>query len=163
MARKKWFKLLSLRKKKRWRPKKKKWYWKLILALFIIFVIIPWIIAFMWFKKNILEKLPDVSKIENVVFSQTTTITDRNGIVLYKVFNENRKYVHLSKISNNIQNALISIEDKNFWKNPGIDIQGIIRAWIHDVFFGKKQWASTLTQQIIKNLILTRERTLQEN
>ena len=160
MARKKWFKLLSLRKKRRWRPKKKKIWWKLILALFIIFIVFPTIIVYMWFKKNILDKLPNVANIEKVVFSQTTTITDRNGIVLYKVFNENRKYVPLNKISPNIQNALISIEDKNFWKNPWIDIQWIIRAGIHDVFFGKKQGASTLTQQIIKNLILTRDRTI---
>jgi len=160
MARKKWFTLLSLRKKKRGRPKKRKIFWKLILALFVVFVIVPSIIWYMRFKKNILDKLPDISKIENVVFSQTTTITDRNGVVLYKVFNENRRYVSLDKISPNIQNALIAIEDKNFWKNPWIDVYWIIRAGIHDVFFWKKQWASTLTQQIIKNLILTRDRTI---
>jgi membrane peptidoglycan carboxypeptidase len=84
----------------------------------IIFTIIPSVIAYMWFKKNILDKLPPVSNIENVIFSQTTTITDKNGVVLYKVFAENRKYVSLDKISSNIQNALIAIEDKNFWKNP---------------------------------------------
>jgi membrane peptidoglycan carboxypeptidase len=72
----------------------------------------------MWFKKNILDKLPSISKIEDVTFSQTTTITDRNGIVLYKIFDENRKYVSLDKISTNMQNAIIAIEDKNFWKNP---------------------------------------------
>jgi len=160
MAKKKWFKLVSLRKNKRWRPKKKKSYWKLVLILAVIFVSVPSIIAYMWFKKHILDKLPDISKIEKVVFSQTTTITDRNGVVLYKVFSENRKYVSLDKISKNVQNALISIEDKNFWKNPWIDVYGIIRAWLHDVFSGKKQWASTLTQQVIKNLLLTRERTL---
>ena len=160
MAKKKWFKLLSLRKKKRGRPKKKTLFWKLLLAFFVFFVIIPTIIAYMWFKKNILDKLPNVNKIENVVFSQTTTITDKNWVVLYKVFNENRKYVNLDKISPNIQNALISIEDKNFWKNPWIDIYWIIRAGLHDVFLGKRQWASTLTQQIIKNLILTRDKTI---
>ena len=161
MARKKTsFKLISLRKRRRSRPKKKKIFWKVLLILFIVFVSIPSIIAYLWFKKNILDKLPNVNKIENVVFSQTTTITDRNGIVLYKVFNENRKYVKLDKISENMQNAIIAIEDKNFWKNPWIDIQWIIRAWLQDVIFGKRQWASTLTQQLIKNIILTNKKTI---
>ncbi len=160
MVKKNRFKLISLRKSKRWRPKKRKSYWKLVLILAVIFISVPSIIAYMWFKKHILDQLPDISNIEKVVFSQTTTITDRNGVVLYKVFSENRKYVSLDKISKNVQNALISIEDKNFWKNPWIDIYGIIRAWLHDAFLGKKQWASTLTQQVIKNLVLTREKTL---
>jgi len=66
---------------------------KLIIVLLIIFITIPSIVAYMWFKKNILDKVPDVAHIENIVFSQTTKITDRNGVLLYKVFNENRKYV----------------------------------------------------------------------
>jgi antibiotic biosynthesis monooxygenase (ABM) superfamily enzyme len=69
--------LISLRKKRRGRPKKKS-YWKIIFALFVLLMVVPSIIGYMWFKKNILDKLPPVSKIEDVVFSQTTTITDRN-------------------------------------------------------------------------------------
>ena len=159
MARRKKFVLISLRKKKRWRPKKRT-YWKIFLALFLIFFIIPSIIGYMWFKKNILDKLPPVSNIEKVVFSQTTTITDRNGVVLYRVFDENRKYVSLDKISPNVQNAIIATEDKNFWENPWIDIKWIFRAAVHDLIFWQKQGGSTLTQQLIKNLILTREKTI---
>ena len=118
-----------------------------------MFIVIPVVIGYMWFKKNILDGLPPISNIEKVVFSQTTTITDRNWVVLYKVFNENRQYVPFNKISKNIQNAIVAIEDKHFWENPGVDIQWIIRAWIHDIIFGRKQWWSTLTQQLIKNLL----------
>jgi membrane peptidoglycan carboxypeptidase len=42
---------------------------------------------------------------------------------LYKVFDENRKYVTLDKISQNMQNAIVATEDKNFWTNPGIDVK----------------------------------------
>jgi len=125
-----------------------------------MFIVIPVVIGYMWFKKSILDGLPPISNIEKVVFSQTTTITDRNWVVLYKVFNENRQYVPFNKISKNIQNAIVAIEDKHFWENPGVDIQWIIRAWIHDIIFGRKQWWSTLTQQLIKNLLLTNEKTI---
>jgi len=114
----------------------------------------------MWFKKNILDKLPKIANIENIIFSQTTEITDKNWIVLYKLFNENRKYVWIEDISKTMQNAIIWIEDKNFWKNPWIDFQWIIRAWMQDVFFWKTHWASTITQQLIKNLLLTDNKTI---
>lgn len=154
------FKRIFVRAKKRWRPKKKRLYLKLIIALIIVFITIPSIIAYMWFKKNILDKVPNVSKIENVIFSQTTKITDRNGIVLYKVFDENRQYVWIKDISRTMQDAIIAMEDKNFWGNSWIDFKWIIRAWIQDVVFWKKHWASTITQQLIKNLLLTREKTI---
>lgn len=155
--RKKRFSTASLRKKRR---KYNKWKLKILTAILMLFVIIPSIIGYMRFKKNILDKLPPISKIDSIIFSQTTTITDRNWIVLYKVFEENRKYVTFDQISDNMKNAIIAIEDKNFWNNPGIDIQWIIRAAIHDIIFWKRQWGSTLTQQLIKNLILTNERTI---
>jgi len=160
MARRKKFKLISLRKKRRWRPRKKSNFWKLFFVLFVLFLIIPSVFAYMWFKKNILDKLPPISNIEKVVFAQTTTITDRNWVVLYKVFDQNRKYVPLDKISKNMQNAIVATEDKTFWTNPWIDISWIIRAWIHDIIFWQKQWGSTLTQQLIKNLLLTNQRTI---
>jgi ribose/xylose/arabinose/galactoside ABC-type transport system permease subunit len=76
VRRRKKFKFISLRKKRRGRQKKK--YWKLILVLVVMFIVIPVVIGYMWFKKNILDGLPPISNIEKVVFSQTTTITDRN-------------------------------------------------------------------------------------
>ncbi len=57
-------------------------------------------------------------------------------------------------------NAIVSIEDKNFWTNPGIDITGIIRAGIHDIRTWERQGGSTITQQLIKNLLLTNDRTI---
>ena len=160
MARKKKFKLISLRKKRRWRPRKKSNFWKLFFVLFVLFLVIPLVFVFMWFEKNILDKLPPISNIEKIVFAQTTTITDRNWVVLYKVFDQNRKYVPLNKISKNMQNAIIATEDKTFWTNPWIDISWIIRAWIHDIIFWQRQWGSTLTQQLIKNLLLTNKKTI---
>ena len=55
-----------------------------------------------------------------VSFSQSSTIQDRNGKELYKLFEENRQYVEYEKISPNMVNAIIAVEDQDFWTNPGI-------------------------------------------
>lgn len=97
-------------------------------------------------------------------FSQTTNITDRTWkIVLYKLFEENRKYVKLEQISNNMINAIIAVEDKNFWTNPWIDIYWILRAWLYDItnpWWTIHGW-STITQQLIKNLLLNKDKRIE--
>lgn len=132
---------------------------KYSLIAFLSIIVIWWLYWFAWFNKNILKTLPDVSKIENILFAQTTVIQDKNWIVLYKLFDENRKYVPYEQISPNMVNALIAIEDKNFWTNPWFDPVWIIRAWIYDITHRTlKHWWSTITQQLIKNLLLTSDR-----
>jgi penicillin-binding protein 1A len=65
----------------------------------------------------IIRELPDLKKVESLNLSQTTTITDRNGEILYRVFDENREYIPIGKISVTMQNAIIAAEDKTFWSN----------------------------------------------
>lgn len=159
------FKNIKITNRKNTKKKKKnklKFLYFSILFIFFI-IIIPWIIIWFRFKKNILDELPNISKIENISLSQTSIITDRNWEILYKLFEENRKYVHINEISDNIKNAIIAIEDKNFRTNPWIDIVWIIRAGIFDITHpnAPKQWGSTLTQQLIKNVFLTNEKTIE--
>jgi membrane peptidoglycan carboxypeptidase len=52
-----------------------------------------------------------------LVLSQATVITDRQGNVLYKLFQENREYIEFDRISNHMVNAIIAVEDKDFWNN----------------------------------------------
>jgi len=105
--------------------------------------------------------LPDVSELKDMNFSETTVIYDREGNILYKIFSEeNRKYVSLSHISKDAINGTLSIEDKNFYSHPGFDALGIMRAQMknfeeEDI----KQGASTVTQQLAKNIFLSPERT----
>ncbi len=144
------------------RLKKRKELIKKILSVFGIFLLIISLIWAIRFKKNILDNLPDISHIEKISLSQASVITDRNGEVLYRIFEENREYVPLDQISPNMINAIIAIEDKNFWSNPWIDIYGIIRAAINDLVHRKAlQWWSTLTQQLIKNLLLDSDRKIE--
>jgi membrane peptidoglycan carboxypeptidase len=52
-----------------------------------------------------------------MVFSQATIIQDRNGVELYKLFDENREYVEINKISDNMINAIVAMEDQKYWEH----------------------------------------------
>jgi len=105
--------------------------------------------------------LPDVSKLKGMDFSETTTIYDREGNILYSVFDEeNRKYVSLDEIAAYARNATIAIEDKSFYKHFGFDIAGIVRAQLRNISDkDTTQGASTITQQLAKNIFLSPEKT----
>ena len=74
---------------------------------------------------------------------------------------ENREYVTLDMIPEDLQNAVVSIEDERFYDHNGIDIKGIFRALIIDIKERNfSQGASTITQQLIKNEILTSDKKI---
>ncbi len=109
---------------------------------------------------------PHLQEIANQQISQTTRIYDRNGVLLYDAFDENgggrRTYVSYNYIPRIMQDAMIAAEDKTFWDNPGIDAEAIFRAGIQYVQHNNQvvSGASTLTQQLIKNLTNNRAVTL---
>ncbi len=92
----------------------------------------------------------------------TTEIYDRNGDKIANIFNkEHRYYVHIEDIPPQIIEALLAIEDTMFFEHPGINIDAIIRAIVKDVKARKfVEGASTITQQLVKNTLLTREKKL---
>jgi membrane carboxypeptidase/penicillin-binding protein len=90
-------------------------------------------IGLVWFYVQIILPLPDVNQIEDLIFAESTQITDRNGKVLYKIFSENREYMPLENISQNMIEAIIAVEDEDFWTNAGVDYLGIIRAGLANV------------------------------
>ncbi len=94
--------------------------------------------------------------------SYTSIIYDANGEEFDKLHgDENREYVKLSQISEYLQEAVIAIEDERFYDHNGIDLRGIMRAMVQNVkSLSFSQGASTLTQQLIKNEVLTNEKTL---
>lgn len=105
--------------------------------------------------------LPDVHDLDKLYVSQSTTIYDREGNVLYvKHGGENREYVAYEQISPNIVNATVAIEDDQYWVHSGFDPVGIARAVVNDfVHFGPQQGGSTITQQYIKNAFLSSEKS----
>ena len=91
----------------------------------------------------------------------STKILDRNGEPLYDIYeDERRTQVDLEEIPESLRQATVAIEDKNFYKHKGFDPTGIIRAAFNIVFRGRVQGGSTLTQQLVKNALLSPERTV---
>ncbi len=91
----------------------------------------------------------------------STKIYDRNGELLYDVFAEQKRTpVKLEDIPVYLRQATIAIEDKNFYKHEGFDPFGILRALVNTALKGRLEGGSTLTQQLVKNRLLSPERTV---
>jgi len=115
------------------------------------------VIVVLWYSRD----LPTPGKLSSMNLSQSTRILDRNGIVLYDIYTgQNRTYVQLPKISKYIKEGTIAIEDKDFYKNDGFSIAGYLRIVRNLLLFQGVTGGSTLTQQLVKNALLTSERTI---
>ncbi|NLY04217.1 MAG: penicillin-binding protein, partial [Campylobacter sp.] len=104
----------------------------------------------------------DMDAIINYRPQLTTKIYDRNGELIANVFDEyNRLYAHYEEIPGRLIEALIAIEDTVFFEHDGINIEAIARALIKDIEAGGfAQGASTITQQLVKNILLTNEKKI---
>ena len=115
------------------------------------------VIAFAWYSR-------DLPRPDQVVRREgfSTKIFDRNGELLYDVFADQRRTpVELSQIPETLRQATIAIEDKNFYSHQGFDPLGWVRAMFNTVFrFRRLAGGSTLTQQLVKNTLLTQQRAL---
>ena len=112
----------------------------------------------------IYEKVaPKARKIVEYEPELTTKIYDRNHNLIANIFeNEHREYVKYEDIPARVIEALLAIEDTNFFEHKGINIDAIVRAVIKDIKAGKfVEGASTITQQLVKNMVLSREKKLQ--
>src|SRR6266545_7623150 len=94
--------------------------------------------------------------------SQPTLVFDANGTQIGKLGVQDREPAELDEVPQILINAVIATEDKTFWKNPGIDVSGVSRAFVENLTEGKiSQGGSTITQQLVKNRILGNKRDLQ--
>lgn len=91
----------------------------------------------------------------------STKLFDRNGKLIYEIYADKKSTpLKLDEIPESVKEATISIEDKDFYKHYGVSYTGMLRGAYKTVFKGKLQGGSTLTQQLIKNALLTPERTI---
>ena len=105
--------------------------------------------------------LPDVSALQDYQPSLVTEVYDRHEELIAEFFVEKRRLVHLSEIPAHVRNATIAAEDSRFYSHGGVDYIGIGRAvWVNLRAGTTREGASTITQQVARNLFLTRERTL---
>lgn len=131
------------------------------LAIISIFLGISFA-AYSYFLVLIAHDLPSPNNLRNLPTPTTTEFYDRNGKLLYRFYEgKNRTPVKLSEIPKSLIYATIAMEDKNFYSHFGVDFFGIARAGLSLMQNGEVQGGSTITQQLIKNTLLTPERTLQ--
>lgn len=98
-------------------------------------------------------------------FRESTVIYDNQGNAIYTLFKDGKRtYVNYDQISQSIKDAIVATEDRTFFENPGIDFMGIVRTSLSHITGGKIWWraggASTISQQLIKNTLLTNEFTI---
>jgi len=115
--------------------------------------------GFLWLSHG----LPDPNRLIDRQIPESTKIYDRSGVtILYEIHgDQKRTMISLKDVPDNLKNATISIEDKDFYKHGAISFWAIFRGVVVRVLMGKSpQGGSTLTQQFVKNAILTSERSV---
>ena len=111
---------------------------------------------------GILSKgLPSMSVIETFRPPLATYVYARNGEQIYQFFVERREPVSIDRVPSNLLNAFISLEDRRFWKHWGLDILRIMKAFEVNLRMRRVvQGASTITQQLARNMFLNQKRTI---
>jgi penicillin-binding protein 1A len=108
-------------------------------------------------------KIPDIASLQERKVEQSTKIYDRTGEILLDDLSQDvtRTIVPLSEISDDVIQATLAIEDADFYQHNGIRISSIIRAVLANLIpGGYTQGGSTITQQVVKNSILTTDQTV---
>jgi penicillin-binding protein 1A len=133
-----------------------------MLKYFFTFILIVTIAIFGWLLKLYSDIRFDIENIVNYNPPKTTQFFDKNGNLIANIFEkEHRLYVKYDDIPARVVEALVAIEDTQFFEHGGINPDAISRAIIKDIKAMKLvEGASTLTQQLVKTLVLTREKKL---
>ena len=134
-----------------------------VLAALFLLVGVGFLVAGMVLFAVAFTPTPDIATFADRQVGQSTRIYDRTGQVLLYDYNrdERRELVPLSRISPYAINAVIATEDASFYDHGGIRVSSIIRAALADIVKGSfSQGGSTITQQVVKNTLLTKEKSL---
>lgn len=122
--------------------------------------------AFYYFVKKYSQDLPDYEQLRDYTPIITTRLYAADGALISEYSKEKRIFVPVELIPNDLKNAFIAAEDSNFYQNSGIDIFAIFRTALKNAISyvtksgDRMGGASTITQQVVKNFLLTNERTL---
>lgn len=130
-----------------------------IILLSLLAIMVIGVCAGLGAFKGVLDSAPNISEVNIVPVGEATFVYDANGNQLQKLTapNSNRMPVSLEKIPEDLQHAVVAIEDERFYEHNGIDIRGILRAGVKGILSGGNfsEGASTITQQLLKNNVFT--------
>ena len=133
-----------------------------ILTIFLSFFFVVLALSVLW---KYSPELPSYEELKNYNPSLTTRVFTSDGLLLDKYFIEERLFVPIDRIPITLINAFLSAEDKKFYKHFGIDLTAIFRASFRNIYnkLSNKRLigASTITQQVVKNLLLSNEVSLE--
>lgn len=105
--------------------------------------------------------IPLPTSLSTKAFPVSTKLFDRTGNLIYEIYLDKKSTpIKLEELPDYVWQATVAIEDKDFYKHYGFSPTGIVRAAYNIIFKGKLQGGSTLTQQLVKNALLSPERTL---
>ena len=129
-----------------------------VISLSILLLILITILGILWSYSN---NIPDYKFLKNYKPPVSSKVYSGNGNLVADFSKEKRIFVPINTIPKNVINAFLSAEDKNFFKHPGVDAKGVLRAIINNfknILTSKRlEGASTITQQVAKNFLLTNE------
>ena len=133
-------------------------YYSFLFIISIISLIAVFSISILW---NYGNDLPDYTQLQSYKTKAMTRLYSSNDNIIQEYAKERRVFIPYEAIPQLVVNAFIATEDKNFFKHDGLDFKGICRAFILNIkytFTGKRLvGASTITQQVAKNFLLTSE------
>lgn len=134
-------------------------FWKKAVILAVLGGLVGFIflgLMFAYYSFN----LPDPNRLADRIVPESTKIFDRNQELLYEIHGEaKRTLIKLADVPTITKQAFIAIEDKDFYKHGGVSLTGIVRSVLKNLFTGSRVGGSTITQQFVRNAILTREKT----
>jgi len=133
----------------------------LLISLSIVLLIGILLIGILW---NYSNNIPDYKFLKNYKPPVSSKVYSGEGELVADFSKEKRVFVPYNSIPKNVINAFLSAEDKNFFSHPGVDAKGVIRAVFNNIFniisSKRLEGASTITQQVAKNFLLTNEVSL---
>ncbi|PRP49679.1 penicillin-binding protein [Bacillus halotolerans] len=133
--------------------KKKKLFIPIIILVLTAFLALIGYISIIFLGHYVIDE-------KKLILHASSKIVDQNGDEVASLYTENREPVSINEIPKEVREAFISVEDKRFYEHHGIDVKSVGRAVYRDILAGGKvEGASTITQQLAKNIFLTHDKT----
>lgn len=128
-----------------------------VLAILMVVGVVSLLGVFLFIRMD----LPQINSLKDYNPPMNSKILSKDGEILLEIGNETREVVAFEKIPKRVVNAFLAAEDDNFYNHEGVDYYGILRAFIVNMKEGRLvQGGSTITQQVAKSFLLSRERTI---
>jgi penicillin-binding protein 1A len=146
------------RRKLPWKRRLRRWAWRFAALGSLLFGLgLLSFAGLIWYYGN---DLPETAELKHYDPPQVTRIVARDGTLLAELFVERRTLVPISDVPKDMKHAVLAAEDARFYEHEGLNYFGILRALLINLRSGRKQQGgSTITQQVVKNVLLTPERT----